>query len=103
MYRLGIYRQVTDLEVNMTSIDLRETITKYMWEEFNKDLSIPLDVFKEWIVEKENPILGGYVLKADAVVLSREEWLDLSIKANHLDKLIKEYEHGGDRKETKHT
>ena len=32
MYRLGIYRQVTDLEVNMTSIDLRETITKYMWE-----------------------------------------------------------------------
>ena len=103
MYRLGIYRQVTDLEVNMTSIDLRETITKYMWEEFNKDLSIPLDVFKEWIVEKENPILGGYVLKADAVVLSREEWLDLSIKANHLDKLIKEYEHGRDRKETKHT
>ena len=103
MYRLGIYRQVTDLEVNMTSIDLRETITKYMWEEFNKDLSIPLDVFKEWIVEEENPILGGYVIKADAVVLSREEWLDLSIKANHLDKLIKEYEHGGDRKETKHT
>ena len=43
------------------------------------------------------------MLKADAVVLSREEWLDLSIKANHLDKLIKEYEHGGDRKETKHT
>ena len=76
MYRLGIYRQVTDLEVNMTSIDLRETITKYMWEEFNKDLSIPLDVFKEWIVEEENPILGGYVLKADAVVLSREEWLE---------------------------
>ena len=103
MYRLGIHRQVTDLEVNMTSIDLRETITKYMWEEFNKDLSIPLDVFKEWIVEEENPILGGYVIKADAVVLSREEWLDLSIKANHLDKLIKEYEHGGDRKETKHT
>ena len=59
MYRLGIYRQVTDLEVDMTSIDLRETITKYMWEEFNKDLSIPLDVFKEWIVEEENPILGG--------------------------------------------
>ena len=103
MYRLGIYRQVTDLEVNMTSIDLRETITKYMWEEFNKDLSIPLDVFKEWIVEEENPILGGYVIKADAVVLSREEWLELSIKANHIDKLIKEYEHGGDRKETKHT
>ena len=103
MYRLGIYRQVTDLEVNMTSIDLRETITKYMWEEFNKDLSIPLDVFKEWIVEEENPILGGYVIKADAVVLSREEWLELSIKANRLDKLIKEYEHGGDRKETKHT
>ena len=94
MYRLGIYRQVTDLDVNMTSIDLRETITKYMWEEFNKDLSIPLDVFKEWIVEEENPILGGYVIKADAVVLSREEWLDLSIKANHLDKLIKEYEDG---------
>ena len=94
MYRLGIYRQVTDLEVNMTSIDLRETITKYMWEEFNKDLSIPLDVFKEWIVEEENPILGGYVIKADAVVLSREEWLDLSIKAKHLDKLIKEYEDG---------
>lgn len=94
MYRLGIYRQVTDLEVNMTSIDLRENITKYMWEEFNKDLSIPLDVFKEWIVEEENPILGGYVIKADAVVLSREEWLDLSIKANHLDKLIKEYEDG---------
>ena len=94
MYRLGIYRKLTDLEVNMTSIDLRETITKYMWEEFNKDLSIPLEVFKEWIVEKENPITGGYVLKADAVVLSREEWLDLSIKANHLDKLIKEYEDG---------
>ena len=94
MYRLGFYRQLTDLEVNMTSIDLRETITKDMWEEFNAGLTIPFEVFKEWIVEKENPILGGYVIKADAVVLSREEWLDLSIKANHLDKLIKEYEDG---------